>query len=45
VTKQEDELERVLDEKKHELDRIEDMLDEKERSLKAAVETIQKSLE
>jgi hypothetical protein len=33
------------DEKEQELNKIEDRLGEKERSLKAAVETIQKSLE
>ena len=48
MTEREDELawhERVLDEKEHELNRIEDTLAEKERSPKAAVETIQKGLE
>jgi hypothetical protein len=37
--------ERMLDEKEHELNRIEETLAEKERSLKAAADTIEKGLE
>jgi triphosphoribosyl-dephospho-CoA synthetase len=48
MTEREDELawrERALDEKEHELNRMDDMLAEKERSFKAAADIIQKGLE
>jgi TATA-binding protein-associated factor Taf7 len=48
MTVREDEIawrERLLDEKEHELNRMEGTLAEKERSLKAAANTIQRGLE